>query len=594
MSENERFVTAEFNPYDHLIEPETEPVRSPVILGNASEPERKSKTEKNMEIIPLASAASYSKLSVRECETIDIIHMEVEEDLLVPDTFPDMETILNMDAAAEPAELYTEEGIAEIKGKINLETMYRSAENYGINISVVTAAVSFGREVKADGDVYLNTKIGKVEYRIINERKYKVKIHLEICVKCEAEKQHMIFEGIEGENLYLRKETATMADMISRKNRESEINEELLINDEKIRPVKILKSKVTVAENYHQLTKEKLILNQTLWVRVLYLAEIASKGNLSNQPMLFQGKIDHTEFITFGKSEGDVAACTTSTSVKNINVDINRESNGFVISGNLVTEAIFYGEIKSEIVSDFYHEKEEMTCDRRPEKVCESVMSVTAEQTLRERIRLQDDAGEDLRIIYMDAQAADPEVSVEGASVSVRGKLHLEAVIMNEGDYTVLAKKICDFSCVREMAGVSGAGKPELCSAGQPVCGTDATRAEHEWSKTMPQGSGIRVELDRISVREITGDIVGREINLTAQLQANLNIYNEAEINCISNPCIIRSGTPVKYYPITVHTVVDGESIWDIGKKYKVAEACIRAYNKPENIRSGNKIIIVK
>ena len=38
MKENERMIEPEMNPYDHLIEPDAAPVRSPVILGNADEP----------------------------------------------------------------------------------------------------------------------------------------------------------------------------------------------------------------------------------------------------------------------------------------------------------------------------------------------------------------------------------------------------------------------------------------------------------------------------------------------------------------------------------------------------------------------------
>lgn len=560
MSENERVMMSDFNPYDQLIEPAAEPVKSPVILGNSMEPENINRMDGSMEIIPLAAGASYSKLQVKENKITDVVLMEVEEDILVPDTFPDMETILNMDVSVDTVDTYNENGNAEIKGKLKVETMYRSAEHYGDNISVVPAGIDFSKHLKPEGAGQPAVKIEKVEYRIINERKYKAKIHAAIYLKKENEKEYMIFDGIENEKLYLRKEDVTVIDMVSRKTKSSDINEELLIGDEKIRPVKILKSKIIASENHRQLTSEKLVLNRTLWVRILYLAEIASKGNLSNQPMLYQGKIDHTQFIPLGKGEGEVVTCTTCTPEEKIDIEINRESNGFMVSGEIITDVEFYSEVKKEIVTDFYHDKEEMTCDMKSEKVCVSVNRLSVEQTLRESISLQAEAGDELRIIYVDAQVVDTAVTIEGSSVMIRGKLHLEAVIMNEGDYTMLAKKICDFSCVKELH----------------------------------QGTCSRTDLERVIVREIKGDISGGEVNLTAQLQVDLNIYNEAEIACISNPCIIRRGQPAKQYPITIHTVADGETIWEIGKKYKVGEDCITAYNKPECIQPGKKIIIVK
>lgn len=560
MKENERMIEPEMNPYDHLIEPDAAPVRSPVILGNADEPEKAIKSGSSMEIIPLASGADYSKITVREYRCIDVINVEVEEDLLVPDTYPDMETILNMDALAVDTDIYTENGESEIKGKVTLETLYRSDETYGSNLSLLPAELDFKTNLKTTGQIYLHIQIRKVEYRIMNERKYKAKVSLVISVKCQNETEHMLFEGIEGETLHVHKEKVNLLDMVSRKTDSCDISGELLLNDEKIRPVKILKSKVTVAENHRQLTKEKLVLNQTLWVRVLYMAEISSKGNLSNQAMFFQGKIDNTQFISLGKSEGEAVSCTSTSAAENMKIEINREFNGFELSGEVVTDVICYGIVKNEMVTDFYHDKEEMTCDRNIRKVYTDAAGLFAEHTVRESISLQQGSGEELRIIYLDAQPVDTMVEIEGMSAVVRGKLHLEAVIMNEGDYTILAKKICDFTCVKEL----------------------------------PQRAAGQIETDCIFVREITGDISGSNVNLTAQIQVNMNIYNEAEIEHINNPCIIRSGVPAKHYPITVHTVMEGETVWDIGKKYKVSGERVTEYNSEENIRPGKKIIIVK
>lgn len=560
MNENERRMEPEINPYDHLIEPETEPVRSPVILANANEPDRNVKSDAAMEIIPLAEKASYSKIPVKECRTEDVISVEVEDELLVPDTFPDMETILNMDAVIDSVNIHNENEASEIKGKIGLETIYRSDENYGNNISVLSAELNFKETVKCEGIIYLNTQIRKIDYRIINERKYKVRVFLTIDVKRERESEYKVFEGIESENLYFHKEQISLIDLVSRKISESDVREDLFLNDEKIRPVKILKYKVTIAENHRQLTKEKLILNQTLWVRVMYLAEIASKGNLSNQVMYFQEKVDHTQFIPLGKSEGEVVSCEVTSSAEKIKVEINRESSGFEISGEVVTEAVCYGLVEKEMVTDFYHDKEEMTCDIKTEKVCTGVNCISVEQTVRESIDLQQESGEELRIIYQDAWPVDTSVTIEGNSIIVRGKLHIEVVVMNEGDYTILMKKICDFTCVKEQV------------AGEISC----------------------MELNRIFVREMKSDISGRKVTLTAQLQGDMNIYNEVDFIHISNPCIMRSGKPAKSYPITIHTVIDGETVWDIGKKYKVSADRVTHYNKEENIRPGNKIIIVK
>ncbi len=566
MVENENTMEPETNPYDDLIEPPAEPVRSPVILGNAGGPEKQIEHENPMEIIPLSSDAIYSNVLTRECITIAVVKVDVEEDLLVPDTFPDMEIILNMGASVTAAEIHAENGQPLLGGELQLETMYRSSESYGVNISIIPAQVKFSRDLsdidmEKTGQMSVHVNILRTEYRIINERKYKARIYMSVEIKKQEDAEHKIFDGIQGEELYLHKENIKLIDLVSHKTKESEVSEGLLINDDKIRPVKILKTDFVIAENHHQLTKDKLILNQTIWVRIMYLAELASKGNLSNQAMFYQSKIDHTQFIPLGKTETEITSYKAVSNANGLTAEINSESTGFNISGDIITDTELYGTISKEVVTDFYHSKEDMICDRKEEKICSDISNVFADCTLHESIVLQQEDGDEQRIIYLDGKVLESSASVEGTSVIVKGKVQLEAVTMNEGDYTVLARKICEFTCVKESA------------------------AEH----------GCRIESGNIFVREMTGDISGnRSVNLTVHIQAQAKIYNESALQYISNPCITKSGNQEKIYPITVYTVKEGETLWDIGKNFKTGEKQITAYNKPEDIVPGKKIIIVK
>jgi hypothetical protein len=146
----------------------------------------------------------------------------------------------------------------------------------------------------------------------------------------------------------------------------------------------------------------------------------------------------------------------------------------------------------------------------------------------------------------------------------VSGKLQLEAVTINDGDYTSVARKICDFNC-----------------------STDAPEADSNCS--------IRIKTDRIFVREVSGDISGgAQINLTVHVQAQLTLLQECNIGMISNPCFLRTDEKVKDYPITVYTVKENESVWDIAKRFRVDEKNITEINRKEDICAGKKIVIVK
>lgn len=571
MSEFENTMELSINPYDDLIEKPAEPVVSPVILTGPGrkEPELPGKT---MELVPLAGDVIHKADTVRELVELWSGEAEVEEDLLVPDTEADMETVLNIEAAAGSLGIHEAEGgSCEIRGDLKLETMYRSAGVYNNALSVISAAIPFKKNCGAVevpvADIIVCAEIKKKEHHIINERKYRVKVQIGLTLKTVCEKEMAWFDGIKGQELYLKKEPVKFAELISRKSRDSEVDEELLINNEKIQPLKILKSCFTIAENHRKITREKLIINETIWVRIIYMAEIASKGNLSGQPMLFLGKIDHTQFFTLGKNESEALACTVHPHAEDLKVEINDAFTGFRVTGDVISDICLYRFPEKEIVTDFYHGTEEMTCDRNAGPVCTGLENLCVEHTVRESISLNDNGGDDQRIIYLDASAGGITAEATAKGIAVKGRLQLEVITMNEGDYTVRASKMCDFTCMADL--------PDHASR---------SAGEH----------GLRVEQNSVLVREMTGDISGGMINITAQIQAQLTVYEERQLTVISNPCIVRSGETVKVYPLTVYTVKENETVWDIAKRFRVPEENITDVNAAEDIHPGKKIVIVK
>ena len=586
MSEFENTMELSINPYDDLIERPEEAVVSPVILNEPGRKETELQAGRPIEIVPLASDVIYTSTEMRELAVLWNGDVEVEEDLLVPDTEADMESVLNTSVRVASLSVHEAEGgSCEVRGSLKLETMYRSVGVYNNVLSFIGAEVPFRKncggaaEVPA-ADITAFAEVKKKEIHVINERKYRVKLQLTLILKAIRQKDRKWFDGVQGEDLYLKRETLKFADIISRKFRDSEISEELLINNEKIRPLKILKSSFTIAENHRKLTKEKLIVNETIWVRIIYMAEIASRGNLSGQPMLFLGKIDHTQFFTLGKNESEAAVCTVHPHADDLKVEINDAATGFRVRGDVISDIALYSFREHSIVTDFYHGSEEMTCDMKEETVCTGLECVCSEHTVRESISLHENGGDDLRLIYLDAAVTESSTEVTPQGIMVRGKLQLEAVTMNEGDYTVLARKTCDFTCMADLPGGENM-----------ITGNHVQSSAHGNCGDL----SITAEAGSVFVRQMSGDISGGNmINISAQIQVQLTVHVERRVGVISNPCIIRGCADEDVYPLTVYTVKENETVWDIAKRFRVAEENIIEINNAEDIRPGKKIVVVK
>lgn len=594
MNDMEKTMELEMNPYDRLVEGQQEEKKKSVRKETVSHEPYESvkqrtdtkatgndtgKAVKPVEIVPLSSKAIFSTMTSREYGNSYKMEAEIEEDLLVPDTEPDMDMILNISANAGSASFNIEDGISmneagtigsngTVRGELFLEVLYQAAISAGDvrsnKMILLKNQVPFKKEWKENfsdlAQMEVSIRIKNIECRIINERKYRVKIRIDLLATEIISCERKMFEDIRDEELEFLREPASILNIAFTKNKESEINENLPVENDRIKPLKIIKSSFTVAENHRQLTGEKLVLNQTIWVRILYLAEIASQGNLSSQPMLFQGKIDNTQFISMDGSK-NVTACRISSDASAMKVEINDAANGFKIEGNVKNKVDFFDMIQRDIVVDFYNKNEDMACDNKEETVCCGFDTKITEQTVRETITMQQDSMEPHRIIYADATVADIVISESERRAEVKGKLQLEILTVKEESRFSLAKKTCEFSTVVDL----------------------------------PEGSSRYVADSRVIVREINADIVNQsQINIMIQLQIEMDICREGAIKLITNPCIIRDEDGGKNYPIILYIVKEDDTLWDVAKRYRVSMDHITQINKVDSISEGMKIVIAK
>lgn len=544
MSENEKTMEMEINPYDHLVKEEA--IEPAVILQPQEMPEQKMPVpEKATEIVPLTADAIFTKMKTQQLKTIHTSELSIEEDLLVPDTEPDMESIFNIEGAITSCSL--QDGMAS--GQMKLETMYLPGDTHNDRVIIIEASVDFRKDLGPlpATEPQLKCSIKSMDFRIINERKYRISAVIAMTVENVEATEQNIFQGIKNQELETRKETVNFLNFIMKKTKETEISENIPIKDESIRPVKILKSSFVTAENHRQLTKEKLISNESIWVRIIYMAEVASQGNLANNIMYFQGKVDFTQFIVFGEEE--VTACRINSDVSSLRAEVNSAGNGFRIEGTARTEAELYNTKEAEVISDFFHRKEEMICDRKEEQVCSGMETKILETDLRETITFQQTSDLPARILYVDGKIL--ESGLNGTSVT--GKMQMEVLAVTEENRTVFARKTVDF--------------------------------------TMPAQPG---ELETVFIREMKADIASPgKINVEVLFQGKLRIHEYCSTAFIANPCIVKSEETTTY-PIIICTVRDGETLWDIAKKYKVPQEHITAINHIDNISEGMRLVIAK
>lgn len=545
MGEIEKRIEMKENPYDSLVK--EEPIEPAIVLNSQVKPSEPEPIEKSVEITPLSDRAIYSQMKFNEDRRTSELSITMEEDLLVPDTEPDMEMIFNIDANVQ--NIKVEDGY--LTGSLLVETMYLPNNDHNDRIIIIQSPVTLKKNVELKNNGSVECKVQHIDSHIINERKYKISAVLAVTQYEVEEKFYEIFEGIKDKELECKKEMINFLNLMTTMTKETEINENLSIKDENIRPVKILKTKFVITENHKQLSKEKVIANDNIWVRIIYLAEVAHQGNLANNIMYYQGKVDFTQFINFG-DESEISYCKIDSDISGLQAQVNGAGNGFRIEGSVKSKAHLYNVKEKEVITDFFHTKDKMICDKKTEMVCSSLEMSSQSIDLHENIKIQDGTELPNRILYVDGKIT--ESSIENNEI--KGKLQVQILTITEDNRTVAARKNVEFAASASI--------------------DDA-------------------QLENVLIREIAAEINSSgKIDVDMQLQVKLCSRKMTDMTLIQNPCIAKEEGATINYPIIICTVKSGETIWDIAKKYQVPEDHITSINNVETIQEGMRLVIAK
>ena len=140
--------------------------------------------------MPITKGAVYSPVQVTNITEKPKTVITIEEDILVPDIKPDLKEILIIDGKARLSSREAE-GIAKgddyinLMGDIELQTLYLpEKQDSQCPVMSIQTRVPFKdrwhTSISPGATVILDCSIESIEYVVINERKFRVKISLAI------------------------------------------------------------------------------------------------------------------------------------------------------------------------------------------------------------------------------------------------------------------------------------------------------------------------------------------------------------------------------------------------------------------------------
>ncbi len=531
-------------------------------------------------LTPVTKGAVYSPMQVTNISEKPKTTITIEEDVLVPDTKPDLAEILASGGKARLSsreisrQAKAEESVS-LSGDIELETLYlpEKPEPSCDEILSVQTRIPFKEQwhIKLEPEAYLilECEIEKIEYMVINERKYRVKILLAIYAREYAENKIDIFEGITGEEIQTRKEKIEISNVALRQKDSLTICENIEIKDE-CKIENILKQDICVMENYKQVTGEKAIINGFILVNVLYSAACEEGASEACQLRQVAERIEFTQFIPIRHIE-DSGSCVyfDGNDLKVKLVQDEEAGETLRVEGELVTYIEIYQNTEKEIITDAYHREKDFVCDFKDEHGRSMVGSVTGESSTREIISPENLSADIEKILYTKADISECNSLAETGKILTEGKIGVNMICRLHG---------------------SEEGEPgRIVSLKEEVPFRIVTAA--------PQLMGGEIICHRLCIKDFWAEkINGKQIEFNATMVINAQIMRDVPFKVPANPAFEEKIGGEEKSKMTVYIAGTGDSLWSIAKKFKTTTAAIMDINElgEEEVFSGEKLLILK
>ena len=524
-------------------------------------------------IVPVTGNAVYTPVQVTNITEKPKTVITIEEDILVPDTKPDLREILLIDgnprlSSREIDCINKTDDYIGISGEVELQTLYvpENRETAGPVIAVQTRVPFKERwhtDIAPGATLIMDCRTEKIEYMVINERKYRVKISLAIMARECVDRKIDIFEGINGEEIQMLKERVEITNIALRKKDTLTISENLEIKEDG-NPESILKQNINVVENYKQITAEKVVINGFIFVNLFYTVSGDSPWDCIRQA---QERVEFTQFIPIKKQGAGGSVCFDGSGLRVKLVQDEELGEVFRLEGEIITYAELYAGTERDIIVDGYHRKKDFICDFSEERSRTPVAAAAGEASVREIISPDAAYGEIDKILYTTGEILESESRGEQGKVITEG--------------TLQAKMIC--MSLREEE------EPQLFSIRQEVPFRVVT--------AVPQMAGGEIISARTHVRDIWAEkINGKQMEFNASVMAEAEIMREVSFKVLTNPAFEESTSKESMAPMVVYVAGENDNLWKIAKKFKTSVESVAKLNQLEDgeISEGRKLLIIR
>lgn len=501
----------------------------------------------------------------------DTIQAVMENDIIVPDSKPDMARVLLLDGDIFITGCDTGTDRTVVTGSVVYKILYisddgsKSAKSIVSNIpfsyTVDIPGARSGMKCRAKGT------IEHIDHTLLNGRKINVKAILSINAKAYDEIEREIASGITGlDNLQVLTDSIPVNTFLGSNKINFIIKEDLELPSSKPAVAEILRNDVKITGKDFKIADGKIIVKGDISISTLYTADDETRSL-----QFVENEVTFTQFVELDNVTEDTAV-NVDFDLIDYKIEPLEDADGELknlraeVGMNIYATGLFQKDI--EVLSDAYSPKSKIVFEKQMVSVDEIVAENRSQMVIKDTVDLEQCNPEVAEIFNVLCKYNVSESRIEDDKVIIEGSIENNILYLanNEDQPVFCHKKEIPFKHAVELKGIRGDMKPE-----------------------------VSVELDHCNYSMLSSNQVELRTALTVDIrvesQNRFPVINKAaegqldEKKLLSMPSVI------------IYIIQPGDSMWKIAKKYgTTVDTLLKTNNLNEKdiLMPGQQIIILK
>ena len=487
----------------------------------------------------------------------------IEQDILVPDSKPDVMKVVMVNATPYIANKEVLNNKLKIDGKMNYFIIYKTTDDItgvrGMYISYPFSTSLPIKDLNKDMNIYVDTKIGNIIYSLPNERKISVKTEMICNVKCNENMKLNIIEKFPEEyNIQTKSKEATCMNHILSKNSIIASKEEILIDKQYEDFYEILNIESKIINTDFKESYNKIMVKGEILLDIMYLSN-SSKSQINKMPLEipFSGMIELDNIND--KSKFDLSYQIRDLTIK---VDLeNITSKMMEVDFQVEVNVDMYEEEQISYIEDFYSQN----CDIKSEfkKIYPVANKILNNKSIDVKEVLSNILDNSYRCLNFISDISNLTTNMLNDKLEVQGNIKIDMLLQNTETFEIENKNF-----------------EIMINENMP------------YSKNNVNNNVIlKLDVEKLNITILNRDIeIKMKLNICVTEEEKLDINYTEKLEMLDDYI---DNLDSMY----IYMVKESDSLWDIAKKYKTTINNIMETNlitDLEEMKENKKLLIIR